>query len=375
MLIFKKLMSSEPEEALAKLLLTGSVSDFKGEFGKGLTDLYNSPKVSRKLTACVLNAVFFESKATFLFSHSILENLIKHDVNLSRSSLDGQSYAGLMEYWSQQGLFSVVCDGSACRKASVIELIAEDLIEIFDQELGGPVAGENYRQRQKERCTQTFSKGKENTESTTDQKVDTYDRHHKRHHKNSSTVYDYVSEDVFENDYVSEKIKEEELINLNPKNSGSPVNTKNFAGLDMDEYLDDFRGGWRLVAPDYKKSVDLMLQLALTLKQAGFERSDVRDFDFGYKIGRILHKDSSKVHSIAENNWQDAFAQVFASPLQQVPVTSSNALPDSQIPGMTPADYAQHLIEQAYVQRIKQKQAENPLPLDLHEKYIPKWKF
>lgn len=153
--ILADLINTQPDESYSKLTTTTMIQSWADADTKILIEgLYASAVPAHKMTASVLNAVFTERKATFLFSKRILEDLIKQDKNIDRSSVNSESFKKICDWWSQTGLFYIAMDGGDDRKASVLELAKDELLTKFDS-----MVGKDFRSLQRERCLEVFHKG------------------------------------------------------------------------------------------------------------------------------------------------------------------------------------------------------------------------
>jgi hypothetical protein len=93
--------------------------------------------VSWRLAASVLNAIFCERKATFLFSKNILHALIASDPNLRRKTISGSDFSKLCDFLRARGLCQTLRDFDRERNAAgVWELSNSGLLSEFDKNVG-----------------------------------------------------------------------------------------------------------------------------------------------------------------------------------------------------------------------------------------------
>jgi hypothetical protein len=153
--LIEKLATTEPTESFSKLTETTMIDSLVDEdIKKLLKPLYDSTVITRNITACVLNSVFTEHKATFLFSRKILADLLKQDQNLKRNTVNSQSFRNLYDWWEDTKLLAVIKDGEHDRKASVVELTHHELIAAFIT-----MTGKAFMELQRSRCIAVYDKG------------------------------------------------------------------------------------------------------------------------------------------------------------------------------------------------------------------------
>lgn len=141
-----------PEKAaLCKAKRLSKIED--AELKEFLKTLYAKKDFKQKMLATLLNAMFTEYKATFLFSQSILLKLITSDANTKRSSLSGKEYGSFLAFLTVNGLFKRLRDNRSTKQhvASVLELTDNALLISFSKRVGA-----EFLALQKSNCVNVF---------------------------------------------------------------------------------------------------------------------------------------------------------------------------------------------------------------------------
>ncbi len=140
---FGELLMAELDAKSLKLHAWTAIEDMpEGEPWNSIKELYRSPKLRDRATACLINGCHTSRKIEFLLSVSIMSDYLREDPNISRTSnLNGQENLELMEHLLASGATHILrClkgwkrngRGSGKDEAGTYRLVHPAIVSTFD---------------------------------------------------------------------------------------------------------------------------------------------------------------------------------------------------------------------------------------------------
>ncbi len=146
-----------------KLTETTFLADFEpSEIKDTLSALYKEKSLFLRLLATVLNSIFTQRRAVFLFSRPILQELLKRDENvMKRKTLNGTEFKELMINLDKKFFRRLACGKKDEQQASVHKLVHAELLSLLQS-----LVSDDTIKSQEEQCLQVFNSYKKTSNET-----------------------------------------------------------------------------------------------------------------------------------------------------------------------------------------------------------------
>lgn len=141
------------EKSLDKAKLCKAVTLRKvenAELKKYLQTLYRQKIPKVRVTASVLNAIFYELKPVFLLSKTTLGQILESDSNLKRSTV-GNEFGEFQSFWLSQNILKKIFDGVPFNGMSAYELVQPELKMLFVK-----MYGEKLFEEKRSKCIEVL---------------------------------------------------------------------------------------------------------------------------------------------------------------------------------------------------------------------------